>query len=261
MLGLVLLYQHNSYITFSFYFPVPMTRQTDNGWSLLLLLLHQAPVSVATLSRQEMVTIRPASSAGVVLSVVYLLTYAGVGHCLSSSHSPAARSLARPLMTHPIGSSVAANRSDAATGATASRRRWNRKLFIPSRYFTDICLFFRSTFGYNFNRLISTICDVILTQETLRQRRRDYDYEMSYYPSYPVDFTSILLALTYIALFVGAAAAFALTLSVRPNQAFAAAEQQQQQQSDNNNNNNANNNNIVANVIAALISTGVIVVG
>ena len=260
MLGLVLLYQHNSYITFSFYFPVPMTRQTDNGWSLLLLLLlHQAPVSVATLSRQEMVTIRPASSAGVVFSFVYLLTY-GVSHCLSSSRSPAGRPLARPLMTHQIGSSVAANRSDAATGATASRRRWNRKLFIPSRYFTDICLFFRSTFGYNFNRLISTICDVILTQETLRQRRRDYDYEMSYYPSYPVDFTSILLALTYIALFVGAAAAFALTLSVRPNQAFAAAEQQQQQQSDNNNNNNANNN-IVANVIAALISTGVIVVG
>ncbi len=65
----------------------------------------------------------------------------------------------------------------------------------------------------------------------------------SHYPAMTVDFTPIFLAIVPIALFVGAAAAFALSTASSSNSAVATANQQQQQQEDNNNNNNALNNN------------------
>ena len=76
-----------------------------------------------------------------------------------------------------------------------------------------------------------------------------------------VDFSPIFLAIVPIALFLGAAAAFALaTASSSSSSAAAAAQQQQQQQEASNNNNNANNNSnnnnnaILVALIAALIN-------
>ena len=72
-----------------------------------------------------------------------------------------------------------------------------------------------------------------------------------------IDFSPIFLAIVPIALFLGAAAAFALaTASSSSSSAAAAAQQQQQQQeaaNNNNNANNANNNNNNA-ILAALIA-------
>jgi hypothetical protein len=76
-----------------------------------------------------------------------------------------------------------------------------------------------------------------------------------------IDFSPIFLAIVPIALFLGAAAAFALaTASSSSSSAAAAAQQQQQQQeaanNNNNANNNANNNNnaILAALFAAIIN-------
>ena len=71
-----------------------------------------------------------------------------------------------------------------------------------------------------------------------------------------IDFSPIFLAIVPIALFLGAAAAFALASAVTSNTAVATAQQQQQQQEDsnsnNNNDNNSNNNNI--NTILTLLA-------
>jgi len=71
-----------------------------------------------------------------------------------------------------------------------------------------------------------------------------------------VDFSPIFLAIVPIALFLGAAAAFALASAVTSNTAVATAQQQQQQQEDsnsnNNNDNNSNNNNM--NTILTLLA-------
>nr|CAH0098377.1 unnamed protein product [Daphnia galeata] len=71
-----------------------------------------------------------------------------------------------------------------------------------------------------------------------------------------IDFSPIFLAIVPIALFLGAAAAFALASAVTSNTAVATAQQQQQQQEDSNNNNNndnnSNNNNI--NTILTLLA-------
>lgn len=76
-----------------------------------------------------------------------------------------------------------------------------------------------------------------------------------------IDFSPIFLAIVPIALFLGAAAAFALaTASSSSSSAAAAAQQQQQQQeaaNNNNNANNANNNNnnaILAALLAAIVN-------
>ena len=70
-----------------------------------------------------------------------------------------------------------------------------------------------------------------------------------------VDFSPIFLAIVPIALFLGAAAAFALATATSSNSAaVAVAQQQQQEESSNNNvanNNNANNHNNV--ILAALL--------
>ncbi|XP_046635913.1 pollen-specific leucine-rich repeat extensin-like protein 1 isoform X2 [Daphnia pulicaria] len=71
-----------------------------------------------------------------------------------------------------------------------------------------------------------------------------------------VDFSPIFLAIVPIALFLGAAAAFALASAVTSSTAVATAQQQQQQQeesnSNNNNDNNSNNNNM--NTILSLLA-------
>jgi hypothetical protein len=89
------------------------------------------------------------------------------------------------------------------------------------------------------------------------------NYDGGYHHPSPVhiDFSPIFLAIVPIALFLGAAAAFALaTASSSSSSAAAAAQQQQQQQEASNNNNNANNNSnnnnnaILVALIAALIN-------
>ncbi|XP_059353635.1 uncharacterized protein LOC130691074 isoform X2 [Daphnia carinata] len=71
-----------------------------------------------------------------------------------------------------------------------------------------------------------------------------------------IDFSPIFLAIVPIALFLGAAAAFALASAVSSSSAVATAQQQQQQQeeSSNNNNNDNNNNNNNINTILALLA-------
>lgn len=71
-----------------------------------------------------------------------------------------------------------------------------------------------------------------------------------------VDFSPIFLAIVPIALFLGAAAAFALASAVTSSTAVATAQQQQQQQeeSSNNNNNDNNNNNNNMNTILTLLA-------
>ncbi|XP_057370641.1 rho GTPase-activating protein gacU-like [Daphnia carinata] len=102
---------------------------------------------------------------------------------------------------------------------------------------------------------------VTFTDATVAGRHgRNYDYHPS--PVH-IDFSPIFLAIVPIALFLGAAAAFALaTASSSSSSAAAAAQQQQQQQeaaNNNNNANNANNNNnnaILAALIAAIVQKG-----
>ncbi|XP_046445695.1 uncharacterized protein LOC124195372 isoform X2 [Daphnia pulex] len=67
-----------------------------------------------------------------------------------------------------------------------------------------------------------------------------------------VDFSPIFLAIVPIALFLGAAAAFALATATSSSSAAAAVSQQQQQQEESSNNNAANNNNANNNNIAIL---------
>jgi hypothetical protein len=97
------------------------------------------------------------------------------------------------------------------------------------------------------------------TAVTVRNGR---NYDGGYHASpVHIDFSPIFLAIVPIALFLGAAAAFALaTASSSSSSAAAAAQQQQQQQESANNNNNANNANnnnnnaILAALIAAIIN-------
>lgn len=70
---------------------------------------------------------------------------------------------------------------------------------------------------------------------------------------YAVDFSPLFLALIPIALFLGAAAAFALSVATSSSTAVATAQQQQQQEESSNNNNAANNNNNNA-LLAALVA-------
>ncbi|KZS03576.1 Uncharacterized protein APZ42_033780 [Daphnia magna] len=71
-----------------------------------------------------------------------------------------------------------------------------------------------------------------------------------------VDFSPIFLAIVPIALFLGAAAAFALATATTSSSAAAVAQQQQQQEESSNNNNAANNNNANNNnvLLAALFA-------
>lgn len=71
-----------------------------------------------------------------------------------------------------------------------------------------------------------------------------------------VDFSPIFLAIVPIALFLGAAAAFALATATSSSSAAAAVAQQQQQQEESSNNNAANNNNANNNnaLLAALFA-------
>lgn len=85
-----------------------------------------------------------------------------------------------------------------------------------------------------------------MTDTTSVTRRHGRNYDGGYHHPSPVhiDFSPIFLAIVPIALFLGAAAAFALaTASSSSSSAAAAAQQQQQQQEAANNNNNANNAN------------------
>ncbi|KAI9565917.1 hypothetical protein GHT06_009715 [Daphnia sinensis] len=107
----------------------------------------------------------------------------------------------------------------------------------------------------------TVVTDVTFIDATVGGRQgRNYDYHPS--PVH-IDFSPIFLAIVPIALFLGAAAAFALaTASSSSSSAAAAAQQQQQQQeaaNNNNNANNANNNNnnaILAALIAAFVQKG-----
>lgn len=87
--------------------------------------------------------------------------------------------------------------------------------------------------------------------------RRSYDTGLSYQSYHPgnyaVDFSPLFLALIPIALFLGAAAAFALSVATSSSTAVATAQQQQQQEESSNNNNAANNNNNA--LLAALVAS------
>lgn len=93
-----------------------------------------------------------------------------------------------------------------------------------------------------------------------RRAARQYHVAQGGYGAVPfVDFSPLFLALIPIALFLGAAAAFALSVATSSSTAVASAQQQQQQQEENNNNNNAansnnNNNAMLATVLASFVN-------
>lgn len=111
----------------------------------------------------------------------------------------------------------------------------------------------------------TVVTDGTFVDTNVARRPAGRNYDGGYHQPSPVhiDFSPIFLAIVPIALFLGAAAAFALaTASSSSSSAAAAAQQQQQQQeaaNNNNNANNANNNNnnaILAALIAAFVQKG-----
>ena len=83
-----------------------------------------------------------------------------------------------------------------------------------------------------------------MPRELRRSARQYHVAPGGYGASLPfVDFSPLFIALIPIALFLGAAAAFALSVATSSSTAVATAQQQQQQQEENNNNNNAANSN------------------
>lgn len=95
--------------------------------------------------------------------------------------------------------------------------------------------------------------DGAVTSTAVANSKRSYDYGYGV-GTYPVDFSPLFLALIPIALFLGAAAAFALSVATASSTAVATAQQQQQQEESSNNNNAANSNNNNA-LLAALLAT------
>lgn len=94
-----------------------------------------------------------------------------------------------------------------------------------------------------------------IPEETRSSARQYHHVAPTNYGAHPfVDFSPLFLALIPIALFLGAAAAFALSVATSSSTAVASAQQQQQQEENNNNNNAASNNNNNA-LLAALVAS------
>lgn len=114
----------------------------------------------------------------------------------------------------------------------------------------------------NERRTVITLAPVETAVSTAGNNRRSYEYGMGYHPPsyhsgpgfHAVDFSPLFIALIPIALFLGAAAAFALSVATSSSSASASAQQQQQQEESSNNNNAANSNNNNA-LLAALLAS------